>query len=949
MQQWLLLGRGLWWLAACIQTGLLILPDLAVYLPIQLRLMLWWLLLIGLSCLLVELLYSLLHKIQQRHIAARSQSSYLRIRLPRPQESRRPMPHSDNELWHGLHGLFANQHSKKREQPWLSLTLSAAADERVNFGALVGSQSGQARQECLSSLRRILSGYAPDALIDAAPDPLLSACQNAPIESVVACVELLPAWGPEYLLRSLQEAESDMLTPLLAQMRPHSDVLYCEIQLSIRPKRELLNSTIGWRSRAAQRLVRTHQLIPASHMTNDSMGIQEKLSAPLFESIIRLCIVATSPSIATSALQEAQLAFAQYTRRSGQRTQHLRAVRSSIRTLPMPLRPEDALLAPGSRLLPIPARHPPPQSIARILLPIALCQSPALLCNTELAGLWHLPGAEHSSLVSWLSCRFLAAAAQAHIHTTSATAEPGPRIMLGHALRADGSLVPVGPYLRDLRQILHVTAGMGGGKSRLLANLAQQLMPTGFVLIDGKGDDAGNLAATVRTLIHQEDEWRLVILDMTDSEWPVGINPLLSVERGRQGALDQLSAMLDSVFARIDIETWQQAPGMQQFLSNATRLVLEGEPKPTLLHVQRALVDEAYRRQLLEQASDLELITFWRDIFPKMGEGQRSSMTALLRRFERLLGSELVRSFISQQQATFRFAEAFEQGLIVICPIPHVRYGTLASTVAMLIFMALMRAAFERPGTAATRSDYALIVDEFQVLVEHGATQDVATALTQLRSLGIPSIYAHQTLSQIGDLRDLLMVNAENRVIIRTQEPDASSYARHYAASGISATDISGQDASEHQYARFAIAGSPMPLCSIKPLPWPTPPGDGHLYLEKGLTQNSKLKAQNLPEAWRSIVPAGDEAQQRYDQQLALLCHREYSAKLAQALAQCSTEDWALIMQRWPVIARAQRRYILTHPACIPNRLERQRWLSRLGFARPRLLVDAEYRRLRGV
>ncbi len=265
----------------------------------------------------------------------------------------------------------------------------------------------------------------------------------------------------------------------------------------------------------------------------------------------------------------------------------------------------------------------------------------------------------------------------------------------------------------------------------------------------------------------------------------------------------------------------------------------------------------------------------------------------------------------------------------------------------MLIFMAMLRAAFERPGSATTRSDYALIVDEFQVLVENGATQDVATALTQLRSLGIPSIYAHQTLSQIGDLRDLLMVNAENRVIMRTQEPDASVYARHYAAAGISAADVSGQHPGEHQYARFAVAGNPMPLCSIQPLPWPGEVSTDHVL--PLVWQSTQHNAPHFSD-WRSIVPrdaSASAAQQRYDRQLAALCHGSYSAELAQALAKSSYEDWSLIMQRWPAIAQAQRRYILEHPGCIADRSERQRWLSRLAFARPRLLVEAEYRRLR--
>ncbi len=76
------------------------------------------------------------------------------------------------------------------------------------------------------------------------------------------------------------------------------------------------------------------------------------------------------------------------------------------------------------------------------------------------------------------------------------------RIMVGRARGADGTISPVGPTLRDLRPPMHITAGMGAGKSRALANICQQAIPHGYILLDGKGDDqGGSLAATVRLSI----------------------------------------------------------------------------------------------------------------------------------------------------------------------------------------------------------------------------------------------------------------------------------------------------------------------------------------------------------------------------------------------------------------------------------------------------------------
>jgi hypothetical protein len=72
----------------------------------------------------------------------------------------------------------------------------------------------------------------------------------------------------------------------------------------------------------------------------------------------------------------------------------------------------------------------------------------------------------------------------------------------------------------------------------------------------------------------------------------------------------------------------------------------------------------------------------------------------------------------------------------------------------------------------------------------------------------------------------------------------------------------------------------------------------------------------------------------------------DWEATVAE-LASWSAEHWAELLARWDVVRSVQRAYILAHPGCIPDRLERQRWLSRLLAATPRILAAAGYARLR--
>jgi hypothetical protein len=582
-----------------------------------------------------------------------------------------------------------------------------------------------------------------------------------------------------------------------------------------------------------------------------------------------------------------------------------------------------------------------------LLLPMPAWWAPAILSAGELGGIWHMPSPNLGGLVRWLPARHLPAPPHAFIGNPTISVPTGQssrRLRIGHALRSDGQFAAIGPSLYDLRTIGHLTAGMGAGKSRFFANLCNQLIDEGFTLIDGKGDDAGNLTATVRQYIPREDEWRVVLLDITDTDWPIGVNPLAGIAIDTPGAVDRVTAQIQSIFARIDPEGWSAAPGMQQFLDMSTRLVVETEPQPTIAHVKQALIDEAYRKKLLAQSTKLEVNTFWQIIYPSSSDQQKTSMNALMRRFDKLLLADVVRTLITQGQPTFRFHDAIAEQLIVLCPIPHVTYGPLAATAAMLLFQSFLRAAFERPGSATTRRDYPLIVDEFQVLVEHGATQDVAVAITQLRSLGIPTLYAHQALAQVGDLRDLMLINAENRILMRTQEPDASMYASHYGAAGLSGADIASQEPSEHQYARFVVGGQVVGPISMVPLAWPP-------------ALSIAVEPYHGPD-WQAIQPSSyppvgpnpdDQVASGYDQQLlALIYATPYRDELAQRLAKrLSDEEWHLMKSRWAAIARVQRQYILDHPGCIPERNERVRWLSRLGYARPRLLAEAEFLRIR--
>src|SRR5439155_3682093 len=206
------------------------------------------------------------------------------------------------------------------------------------------------------------------------------------------------------------------------------------------------------------------------------------------------------------------------------------------------------------------------------------------------------------------------------------------------------------------------------------------------ILLGGKGDDqGGSLATTVRDYIPLAEEQRLIIFDILDTDWPIGINPLAGIDLKKPGAKDQALGQIMAIFARLDPTTWGKAPAMKEFVQMATLLVLEGERGPTLAHVKQCLLDAGYRAKLIPHCTNPDVLTFWTVTFPDQGEQQRTSLHALLRRFSQLLTTETTRYMVSQPASRLNLLEAIETGMIVLAPLPHITLGDLASAIGMLL------------------------------------------------------------------------------------------------------------------------------------------------------------------------------------------------------------------------------------------------------------------------
>ena len=155
----------------------------------------------------------------------------------------------------------------------------------------------------------------------------------------------------------------------------------------------------------------------------------------------------------------------------------------------------------------------------------------------------------------------------------------------------------------DSLRHLHLLGPTGVGKSTLMLNLITQDMQAGraVVVIEPKGD----LIADVLERIPPERVGDVVLLHPTDTERPVGLNPLAPGGRSPELVADQLLGLFHSLYAA----HW--GPRTHDILG-ASLLTLARLPGMSLAALPLLLTDAGFRRQVVPRVTDpIGLEPFW--------------------------------------------------------------------------------------------------------------------------------------------------------------------------------------------------------------------------------------------------------------------------------------------------------------------------------------------------
>jgi hypothetical protein len=327
----------------------------------------------------------------------------------------------------------------------------------------------------------------------------------------------------------------------------------------------------------------------------------------------------------------------------------------------------------------------------------------------------------------------------------------------------------------------------GEGKSTLMVHPAQAVMlegTRGLFLLDPHGD----LAEDVLRMVPPERLDDVVLIDLGETDFCVGINPL-DVTLGRDR--DLVVASLISVFSHIWQSSWgprMEAPFraaiLTLFEANLTIVrndTLHGPDQQfTLLDVVQVLTDESFCHDLLAMTSDLFIHRFWYEYFSPLSlVQQRDRIDPVLTKMMQF-ESRGARRILGQSRSTIRLHEIVEQRKLLITRLAFseagAQTGSLIGATLLGLLMVTLREQSRLP--VEERKSQVLLLDEFQTF---GAGADLSQLLAELRKYGGSAVLATQSLQYLTTLDPALLptvlANTKQYFLFRLSAPDSATIA----------------------------------------------------------------------------------------------------------------------------------------------------------------------------
>jgi len=347
----------------------------------------------------------------------------------------------------------------------------------------------------------------------------------------------------------------------------------------------------------------------------------------------------------------------------------------------------------------------------------------------------------------------------------------GGQFVLGENIhQGETTLVSLSPEQR-LRH-MHIIGATGTGKSTLLLKLIIQDIENGLGV--GVLDPHGDLIDRILRYIPEERFEDVILLEPSDSEYPVGLNILSAYSEQEKTVL---ASDLVGVFKWLSTSWGDQ---MNSILANAILAFLESSEGGTLMDLRRFLVEKDYRRSFLQTIQDEDVIYYWRKVFPQLSSRHQ---VPILTRLDTFLRPKPIRYMVAQKKG-LDFQNILDGRKIFLAKLAHGLIGMEnAYLLGTIIASKFHQAAMARQAKdISERENFYLYIDEFQNFV----TESMTEILSGARKYHFGLILAHQELRQLfardSELANSVISNPGTRICFRMGDFDAKKLTDGFSA-----------------------------------------------------------------------------------------------------------------------------------------------------------------------
>lgn len=343
----------------------------------------------------------------------------------------------------------------------------------------------------------------------------------------------------------------------------------------------------------------------------------------------------------------------------------------------------------------------------------------------------------------------------------------GKELTLG-ANSHHGHTVPVTAGVQERMKHTYVIGATGTGKSTLLLSLIVQDIEAGngVAVIDPHGD----LIEAILTYIPEKRVQDVVIIDPSDSDYPVAFNMLFA----HSDVEKEVSSDMVAAFKRLSTSWGDQ---MHSIFSNAVLAFLESSQGGTLADLRRFLIEPSFRADILKTVTDPHIKYYWQKEYALL---KTNSIGPILTRLDTFLRPKLIRNMVCQKRG-LDFENILDTQKIMLIKLPQGLIGIENSYLLGTLIVAKIHQAGLGRQAKALRKQFYLYIDEFQ----HFITPSMESIISGTRKYQLGLVLAHQDMEQLvkndTDLSSAIIGNIGTRICFCIGDTDAKRLAAGFS------------------------------------------------------------------------------------------------------------------------------------------------------------------------